>query len=86
MVQVEDAHDKDGDFDELYQMFYDDFGVDKSKDPITFRNAHYYVDDYMTAERLGVDPEKDFEDPAKAKELMKKYQNAYLYEGVVGAN
>jgi len=86
MVQVEDTHDKNGEFDELYQMFYDDFGVDKSTDPITFRNAHYYVDDYLEADKLGVDMDKDFEDPVKAKELMKKYKNAYLYEGLVGAN
>jgi len=37
-----------------------------SKDVINFENAHFYIDDYMTAKKLKQPLKKDFKDPAKA--------------------
>jgi hypothetical protein len=46
-------------------MISRDFKV-KSKDPISFENAHFYIDDYLTSKKLKEPLKVDFKDPEKA--------------------
>jgi len=57
-----------------------------SKSTISFENAHFYIDDYLTAKKLKQPLKNDFKDPEKAYNLMMQYQADYLYEGVLGGN
>jgi hypothetical protein len=65
-------------------MIKRDFNTGKA--PINFENAHFYVDDYMTAKKLKQPLKNDFKDPEKAQNLMMQYQADYLYEGKLGGN
>jgi len=57
-----------------------------SKDVINFENAHFYIDDYMTAKKLKQPMKKDFKDPTKAQDMIAEYNRDYMYEGVLGGN
>jgi hypothetical protein len=52
-------------------MIKRDFNTGKT--PINFENAHFYVDDYMTAKKLKQPLKNDFKDPEKAQNLMMQY-------------
>lgn len=54
--------------------------------PISFENAHFYIDDYLTAKKLKQPLKTDFKDPEKAQNLMIQYEGDYMYEGVIGGN
>jgi hypothetical protein len=63
-------------------MIEDDF----SKSGVGYREAKFYVDDYMTAKRQGQTIDPDFKDPDKAQQLMEEFEKSYLYDGVMGTN
>lgn len=85
LVDTAEKYDKLGKYDDLYEMIITDFELGSSV-KIDFNNAHFYIDDYMTAKKLNAKTTKDFKDPAKAMKLIKQYEEDYLYDGIMGTN
>ena len=85
LYKTAEKYDKNEKFKELYDMIKWDFGLN-SKDIINFENAHFYIDDYMTAKKLKKPLKKDFWDPIKAQDLIAEYNKDYMYDGVLGGN
>lgn len=51
LYKTGEKYDKNDKYKELYDMIRRDFNTG-NKNQINFENAHFYIDDYMTAKKL----------------------------------
>ena len=72
LYKTAEKYDKNEKYKELYDLIKRDFQLN-TKDVINFENAHFYIDDYMTAKKLKQPMKKDFKDPTKAQDLIAEY-------------
>ena len=70
-------------FDALYEQMSHNFNVPESD--LNFKNAHLYLDDYITSKANGK-PVPQFEEQIVADQWMQSYYRKYYYEGLYGEN
>jgi len=70
-------------FDALYEQMSETLGITQKN--LEFKNAHLYLDDYITSKANGK-PVPQFEEQIVADQWIQNYYRKYYYEGLYGDN